>query len=82
MNVPLKYSGRKTYKIPKEAHLIKVSIIKYHTKTFFPPNSKVTTFKLDSDEAFKNLRPVRVLPVKATFSISGCSLIAFPTVCP
>ena len=34
MNVPLKYSGRKTYKIPKEAHLIKVSIIKYHTRTF------------------------------------------------
>ena len=84
INVLLEYTGRKTYKIPMEAHLVawSTSASSNITQGLFPPNSNVTTFKLDSAEAFKILRPVRVLPVKATFSICGCSLIACPTVWP
>jgi hypothetical protein len=80
----LEYTARKTYKIPKEAHLTACSRSASSNTTtgLFPPNSNDTSFKLDSDEAFKILRPVRTLPVKATFSISGCSLIACPTVWP
>ena len=82
VNVLLKYIGWETYKIPKEAHLTawSRSVSSNTTQGLFPPNSNDTTFKLDSAAAFKILRPVRVLPVKVTFSISGCWLIACPTV--
>ena len=69
----------------KALSLIKVRIVKYHSRTsLFPPNSSVTSFKLDLDEAFKVLQPVTMLPVtvNTTFWMSGCSAIACPTVLP
>ena len=48
----------------------------------FPPNSRVTGFKLDFAAASMILRPTRVLPVKATFPIFMWDEIAAPTVCP
>src|SRR5262249_43062413 len=48
----------------------------------FPPSSSVTFFKLVEAAAFMTLLPTIVLPVKATFSILGCSAIAAPAVGP
>ena len=48
----------------------------------FPPNSRVTFFKLVSEAALRILRPVRVLPVNATFEIFMCSAMAWPTLFP
>lgn len=36
----------------------------------FPPNSRVTFFKFDSEEAFRMALPVVVEPVKANLSTS------------
>jgi hypothetical protein len=47
-----------------------------------PPNSSVMTLRLLSAEAFKIFRPVTMLPVNATFPMSGWRLIASPTVYP
>lgn len=52
--------------------------ISYHV----PPNSNETFFKFESAAAFAMMRPTSVEPVKATFRISGCELIAPPAVGP
>jgi hypothetical protein len=48
----------------------------------FPPNSRVTGFKLDLAAASMILRPTIVLPVKATFSIFMWDEMAEPAIGP
>jgi len=48
----------------------------------FPPSSSVTVFKFDLAAASMTLRPTRVEPVNATFSIFMCDEIAAPAVWP
>lgn len=48
----------------------------------FPPNSKVTRFKLVLAEASMMTLPTAVDPVKATLSIFGWLEIALPAVLP
>lgn len=73
-----------TYKLPCDAHLTawSRSASSKMMVGLFPPSSKVTTFKFVSAAVFKTFLPVAVLPVKATLLMSGCSLIAWPTVAP
>ena len=47
----------------------------------FPPSSSVTFFRLPADARTISL-PTSVDPVKATFSTSGCAVIAAPAVWP
>ena len=48
----------------------------------FPPSSSVTFFRLLTPAAATIARPTSVDPVKATFSTSGCAVIAAPAVWP
>ncbi len=48
----------------------------------FPPNSRVTFFKLDPAAAFMICRPTTVDPVKATLSTSMCEERAAPAILP
>ena len=61
--------------VPKSAVLLIISAL-------FPPNSRVTLFKLDVPDALWMMRPTSVEPVKATLLISGCSEMAAPAVGP
>src|ERR1700744_34017 len=47
-----------------------------------PPSSRVTLLRLLSAAACTIARPTSVEPVNATFSTSGCAVIAAPTVWP
>jgi hypothetical protein len=47
----------------------------------FPPSSSMTFFKFPADARTISL-PTSVDPVKATFSTSGCAVIAAPAVWP
>ena len=46
-----------------------------------PPSSSMTFLRLPA-EACTIILPTSVDPVNATFSTSGCALIAAPAVCP
>ena len=72
------------HKIPCEAQLTawSKSASSKMMLGLFPPSSRVTGFKLDLAAASMTLRPTRVLPVKATFSIFMWDEMAAPTVCP
>lgn len=48
----------------------------------FPPSSRVTLFRLLSDDARTMSLPTSVEPVKATFSTSRCAVISATAVCP
>jgi hypothetical protein len=47
-----------------------------------PPSSSVTFFRLLVPDAPTIARPTSVDPVKATFSTSGCAVMAAPAVWP
>lgn len=73
-----------TDKIPKAAHLTLCSRFASSKMIvgLLPPSSSVTTLRFDSEDALRILRPVNVLPVNATFAISGWWEMASPTVWP
>ena len=47
-----------------------------------PPSSSVTFLRFVRALASRILRPTRVLPVKATLGMRGCSAMVWPTVLP
>ena len=77
-------SMKVAHKIPIDAHLTACSRFASSKIMFglLPPSSRVTTLRFVFDDASRILRPTRVLPVKATLAIFGCSAIAAPTVGP
>src|SRR2546421_13084734 len=70
--------------IPKLTHEMALSMSASLKPIFgdFPPNSRVTFFRLELAAAFMICRPTTVDPVNATLSMSMCEEIAAPATLP